>query len=158
MKKPLLLVVIFFQFICYSQQKSFQIEWDGTRILATESSSIEVPSFSKDHFSFSYERGLKYVNQWTSNDWVNERTVSVTNMTTVPISTSELKQLNQKTIPSEPMVVLRNSVGRDKRSVFCEFSPIIKENGVLKKITQLTIGYTRGTNPNNRNARMINNS
>ena len=61
MKKPLLLVVLFFQLISYSQQKTFQIDWDGTRILATESSLIEVPAFNNDHFSFSYENGLKYV-------------------------------------------------------------------------------------------------
>jgi len=134
------LVFLIFSF-CHSQKKSFNIEWDGTQKLSTSRSTIEVPSFNKENFSYSYEKGLAFIAQWETNGLINEKSIEITNASFLIITLNDLKDINLKTIPNKINVKLNNSVARDKNSAFLEITPIIKENGVYKKITSFTVTY-----------------
>ena len=57
------------------------------------------------------------------------------------MSSTELKQLNNDLIPSSIDLVLKNSTGRGINYAYLEFSPIIKDNGVIKKVTSISISY-----------------
>ena len=80
MKKALFSVILLTTFLNYSQQKQFSINWNGTRVLSTESSKVEVPSFNKSNFSFDHISGLKYINQWSTNELVNESSLRIINV------------------------------------------------------------------------------
>ena len=147
MKKKLLLFIYFISFIVFSQQKTFQIEWDGYQKLATKHFSLEVPSFNKEYFSYDTTKGLSFISQWESTTAINQASAVLSNIQYEVISKAELKDLNLLRIPSKPVFVLKNSNARNKQFVYFELTPIIKEaNGSFKKITAFTINYSNAGN------------
>lgn len=128
-------------FYGFSQQKRFDIKWEGTITLKTDNSSIEVPAFNKTNFNFDYTTGLTFFAQWEINTLINETSVQLTNVAYSVISASELKAVPQNTIPNTPKLTLKNSIARDKRYAYLEITPIIKDHGVYKKITSFTVNY-----------------
>jgi Peptidase family C25 len=159
MKKILYTILFLSFFLSYSQQKQFKIEWQGTRTLSASSSKTVVPSFNKENFSFDHISGLKFVSQWELNQSINEKSVKLTNVIYAPIVLNELKDVNIKTIPNQIKFVLKNSIARGKLYAYFEVSPIVKDNGVYKKILSFTITYnSRNEFRTTSNARVITNS
>ncbi|NCQ15657.1 MAG: hypothetical protein GW810_12835, partial [Flavobacteriales bacterium] len=81
MKKKLLLVVFFTSACVFSQQKKFTVDWNGFQTLSAQTFSVNVPSFNRENFSFSYEEGLQFVSQWKSSEFIDETKVNLTNVT-----------------------------------------------------------------------------
>lgn len=146
MKKRVLFLFVFSQTLLFSQQKSFEVIWNGTQVLQTKSASIEVPSFDADHLSFNGDLGLIYVSEWESAGTINESSAVLSNVVYAIISTSELKQLPRNSIPRTPNLILKNAIARDKVSIHLQISPIINDNGIYKKITSFTVNYNTLSN------------
>lgn len=132
----------------FSQQKTYTIAWEGSKKMSTGSFSIEIPSFNKEYFNFSFDEGLQFVDQWEISKAINEASVTVNNISYASISKLELKDLDLSVIPNELKFSLKNSKSRDKLYAFFQLSPIIKDlNGNLKKVTSFKISYnTSNTN------------
>lgn len=145
MKTYILLFFAFVSFFGFSQQKRFEIDWQGTILLQTSNSSIEVPSFDKKHFNFDYSTGISFFAQWDITMPINENSIELTNISYTNISISELKSLPLNTIPNTVKFNFKNTKARGKQTAFIELSPIIKENGVYKKITGFTVNYNTGS-------------
>ena len=159
MKKLTLFFAILTFTFGFSQNKSFKINWEGSKTFSTESYSVEVPYFGKDHFSFALDHGIKFVAQWPSNSFVDSPSTTITNVSYQPISRQDLKGLKLKYIPKQLTFSLRNATARSKNSVYLEISPIINEDGVLKKITSFTVNYRESRGQfQNRTSRQIVNS
>ncbi|MEZ4857114.1 MAG: type IX secretion system sortase PorU [Gelidibacter sp.] len=141
MKKNLFICLALMSFYGFSQQKHFDIKWEGTTTLKTDNSSIEVPAFNKTNFNFDYTTGLTFFAQWEINTLINETSVQLTNVAYSVISASELKAVPQNTIPNAPKLTLKNTIARDKRYAYLEITPIIKDHGVYKKITSFAVNY-----------------
>ena len=60
MKKISFLFTLCICFSAYSQSDNFVIDWNGTKVLSTESSSVEVPFFNKENFNYSVSDGLVF--------------------------------------------------------------------------------------------------
>ena len=146
MKRQLLIVLFLVSCIGFSQQKRFEINWKGSIELKTDNSSIEVPAFNKENFNFSDIDGLTFFAEWETNSPINENSVSLSNVAYVTIPSSELKSLPINTIPTAPKLEVFNATARDKRTVYMEMTPIIKENGVYKKVTSFTVNYNTQSN------------
>ncbi len=142
-KLTLLFLFVFISF-SFSQEKSFQINWKGSKTLNAESFSVEVPHFQDDNFSFTFENGLKFVAQWKSNTRINENSAQISNISYENIPLNQLKGLRQRQIPSQPQFVLKSALNRGENSLYLEVSPIINENGIFKKITAFTVSYSTG--------------
>ncbi|MEZ4792616.1 MAG: type IX secretion system sortase PorU [Gelidibacter sp.] len=143
------LLVLFFicsQPLLFSQQKTFNIEWEGSMMFQTSSARIEVPSFNKEHLSFNDDTGLLYVTEWESSNAVNESSATLENITYATIPSSELKGIPRNTIPRSPKIMLRNATARNKRSVYLQLTPIVIDNGIYKKITSFTVNYNTSSN------------
>ncbi len=141
MKKKILLILLLVSTICFSQQRQFKIDWESTKVLSTGTSTVELPGFNDENFSFDASSGLKFVSQWGSSRFANERTASISNIIYNNISRSELKDLDLKTIPTEITYSLKNSTSRGKNYIYLELNPIIKEGNTFKKITSFRINY-----------------
>ncbi len=141
MKKKLLLLALIVSAVGFSQQKRFDITWNGTKTIATESFSMEVPAFNSEHFSYSLSNGLEFIAQWNISQSINENSVQISNVNYATISRNDLKDVDLKTIPSSLKFSLKNSTSRNKNGAFLTVSPIIKENSVYKKVTSFTINY-----------------
>ena len=126
-----------------AQKKTFTIEWEDPKVQATAISQHKIPSF-KTGFDFSYERGLMFFNQWKVTQPIDELNANLSNITFEVINDEELYDLNKENIPNEIAFKLRNVIGRDQRFAYLELTPIIKENGVYKKIISFTLNYTNG--------------
>ncbi|MCX7551919.1 type IX secretion system sortase PorU [Xanthomarina sp. F2636L] len=161
MKKKLLFLTFFATLVIYSQQKQFQIVWEGEKVLSAGSYSVIVPSFNEANFNYSDTEGLQYISQWKINQAVDASSVNVENVTYANISRSELKNVNIETIPTKLTYSLKTSLARDQMFAYFILSPIIKDaNGTFKKVTSFSISYSNGRLPTNRNQnqRVITNS
>jgi len=158
MKKITILLCLLISGVAFSQQKSFTISWDGTKSVGVHDIKLELPFFQNENFSFDYETGLQYVAQWKSNEFVNEKTAQVTNVSYSTISKSDLKDLDVATIPNKIEFAFSNATARDRNSAILTLSPIIKDNGVYKKITSFTLLYGTRSNFSTRDSNDITNS
>jgi len=160
MKKNLLLLTFFLSIAVFSQQKKFNITWDGYKLLSANDFNIEVPFFNPENFNYSLDKGLQFISQWSISNFVNEASVSIENVSYVTISKGDLKGVNLKTIPSELLFQLKNSISRDKHYAFLSISPIIKnKDGSYKKITSFSVNFNsrnRNTSQNNQRREIIN--
>lgn len=132
-----------------AQQRQFDIKWQETKVLETDYSRIEIPSFDERHFSFDDNNGIKYFNQWESSEQVDENSSQITNIVYETITKGDLKQLDESLIPTDHQLYLRNAVARNQQFVYLELSPIINDSGVYKRIKSFSITYN--TTSQNRN-------
>lgn len=114
--------------------------------METGSSSVTVPAFDKDHFSFNTTTGLKFFAEWPTGGKINKNSVALTNVTYAVISADELKSVPMEAIPTAPQLHFENTTARNKTHAYFELTPIIKDNGVYKKITSFTITYNTSAN------------
>lgn len=140
----LIISLLSISFFGYSQQKQFSISWEGTTVLETSTSRIEVPTFDEKHFDFSREKGITFRAQWDESSYINENSATISQLSYENISASELKGLPLSTIPTTPKFKIRNAINRGDVSAYFEISPIIKDRGVYKKITGFTVNYQYG--------------
>jgi hypothetical protein len=148
MKKHLLILFILVSVLGFSQQKTFEIAWKGTKTLETDNSKIEVPAFSGQNFNFDYTSGITFFAQWRISDLINEGSVQLSNVSYTSISRAELKGLPIHLVPKTPKATLFNSIARAKKAAYLEMTPLINDNGVFKKVTSFTITYNTSSNRN----------
>jgi len=142
MKNKLILIFFLSSFSVFSQQKRFDINWQGNRLLKTAISKIEVPAFDSEHFNFDEINGLTFFAQWDISTTIDEKSVQLTDLTYQVISKNELKDLSIDLLPNVPKVTIRNSRDRNKSFAYLEVSPIINDKGIIKKITSFNVTYS----------------
>ena len=165
MKKKILLLLLTFSVGVFAQQKKYTINWEESKTLTGGSFSFEIPAFNPTYFDFDLDKGLRFVDQWESKGLVNESSVSVTNVVYQPITKADLKDLNINTIPNTLQFTLKNTVARNKRYIYFQLSPIVKdESNRFKRITSFQVNYKIGSSnnqtflKNNNASRVISNS
>jgi len=135
------------------------INWNGTKLLSTETSSFEVPFFNKENFNFSVSKGLTFFSQWKTEGYINESSAKLVNVKYTTILKEQLNDIKLETIPNGIKFSLKNSTSRNIQAVLLEISPIINDNGVFKKITSFNVQYNiSGNNKNSSNLQVITNS
>ncbi|MEY8847396.1 type IX secretion system sortase PorU [Psychroserpens sp. XS_ASV72] len=152
MNRQIPIFLLFIVSIAFSQQKQFNIDWQGTKLMETTSFSLEVPSFSQENFSYSQDKGLKFVAQWIIPTKINEESAELYDIAYQTIPKANLKDLQIDRIPKSVQFKLSNSIDRNKIYAFLELSPIINENGIFKKVVSFKLRYNNSTNSANRNA------
>jgi len=147
MKNCSVFILTILGLFAFAQQKQFNIEWSGEKILETEYGKIVVPSFAEQHFSYDDKNGLLFFSQWDSNGgYVDENSVTLSNITYETITQSDLKNLNTNLIPKSPKFNFYNTNARDKRGYYFEISPIINDRSIYKKIKSFTVNYNTTLN------------
>ncbi|PWI31290.1 peptidase C25 [Flavobacteriaceae bacterium LYZ1037] len=162
MKKKFVFLLFFVTLIAFSQQKQFEINWEGSKVLSTESFKLSVPSFNKANFNFSLTDGLQFVSQWSISQIIDENSVSINNVQYATITRAELKDLNVETIPNELTYSLKTSIARNSYSAYLVLSPIVKTSeNTYKKVVSFSVFYSNGrfnTNNSRFQNRVITNS
>jgi hypothetical protein len=141
MNRLLFCISLICSFIGHSQTQTFDIDWNGSIIMSTSNKATETPSFNQKNYNFSFENGLVFSGQWSTNGSIDETSAELTSIETVEISMADLKQLPLKTIPNGPKMKVANARSRNKTNGSVEIYPIFYSNGVLKKIIRFSIAY-----------------
>lgn len=145
MKKNILIILLMVSVVLNAQQKKYRIVWEESQTLSGANFSIIIPSFNKEYVTYNDVDGLLFVDQWESQQLVNENSVSLSNVNYQSISKSELKDLDLSIIPHELKFSLKNSISRNKSYVYFQCTPIVKDsNGNYKKIISFQINYKFG--------------
>ena len=149
MKKKILLFLLICSTVVFSQQKKYSITWSASEKISGSNFKFETPSFNKEYFTFNFEDGLLFVDQWETINAIDESSITVSNVVYGNITKTELKDLDLKTIPSKLSYSLKNSTSRNKQYGYFQLTPIIKEaNGALKKVLSFQIDYKNGNSRN----------
>ncbi|AUP80261.1 type IX secretion system sortase PorU [Flavivirga eckloniae] len=131
--------------VAFGQQKKYTILWDGSKSISVGSYTIEVPSFNSENFVYGPIQGLLFVDQWETNQLINESSITISHVTYAPISKTNLKDLDINKIHGELKYSLKNSIARDKQYASLSLSPIIKDSGdSYKKVVSFQINYKHG--------------
>ncbi|WP_242204936.1 type IX secretion system sortase PorU [Aestuariivivens insulae] len=145
MKERFLVLFILFYTLAFAQQKQFSIQWEGVQKLSTGHSTIEIPTFNRDNFSYDFDTGLLFIAQWKTTTPVNEASIVVNNISYKTVAKNELKDLDLSKIATKLTYSLHNSYGRYKQYAFFQLSPIIKDaSGNYKKVVSFQIEYKNG--------------
>tara|TARA_R110002049_G_scaffold143633_1_gene305815 strand:- start:7985 stop:11863 length:3879 start_codon:yes stop_codon:yes gene_type:complete len=151
MKEKLFLLFLIISMVVFGQQKKYTITWEAPQTISGGTYTIEIPSFNKENFTYDFDDGLQFVDQWEISSVVNEASVAISNVTYASISKIDLKDLDSSKIPSELKFTLKNSKARDKLYALFQLLPIIKDsNGSYKKVTSFQISYS--TNAGNKSS------
>lgn len=147
MKKIYIIIFILFSSFIFGQQKQFNINWDGTVVLETAISKIEIPSFDASHLNYNGDIGLIFYSEWESSSVssIDQNSVQISNVVYSTITATDLKDLNTDLIPSTIYYKLYNTTARGQRSCYFEMSPIIKKGSVYKKVESFTLKYSNGS-------------
>ncbi|RED48494.1 type IX secretion system sortase PorU [Seonamhaeicola aphaedonensis] len=145
MKKKYLLVFLMTSVFGFSQQKQYNLAWDGMKTISGGNFKLKIPAFNSNHFSYGFEEGLLFTDQWEISGTVNEASATVSNISYETISKNELGDLDLNTIPNELSYSLKNSLGRHKKYAFFQLTPIIKyDNENYKRVTSFQLNYNSG--------------
>ena len=145
-EKILFLLFISCAITVFGQQKKYTIAWGASKTISGGSYTIEIPSFNNENFSYGFEEGMLFVDQWETNQLVNESSVVISHVVYTAISKVNLKDLDLNRIPNTLGFSLKNSRARDKQYAFFELSPIIKDiRGGYKKVVSFQLDYKNGT-------------
>ena len=152
MKKILILLTIFSYTIVFSQQKRFDLNWSNSKTIVADSYSKVIPYFlPEENYNYSLSNGVQFSSQWKINGSINENSVTINNVKYSPISKSELKDLNIKTIPNSLKYSLKNSKARNESYAVLNVSAIVNNNGAYSKVTSFTVNYNNSNQSLNSN-------
>ncbi|MDO5978114.1 type IX secretion system sortase PorU [Flavivirga spongiicola] len=150
MKKEILFLLFISCTIAVSgQQKKYTITWEDSKTISGGSYTIEIPSFNTENFSYGFEEGILFVDQWEVNQLVNESSAVISNVVYTSISKANLKDLDLNKIPNTLKFNLKNSKSREKQYAVFELSPIVKDSrDGYKKVISFQLDYKNGLTTN----------
>ncbi|WP_128762324.1 type IX secretion system sortase PorU [Leeuwenhoekiella aestuarii] len=132
---------IFNLFLLVAQQKQFAISWSENVNVSTIQQPLLVPGFEETNFSYSPVTGIRYLNRWRAEGAVDLNTVRLQNIVYERVNSQTLLSLKQDLIPEAHKLKASNSNARGTGFFEFSFSPIIKSDGVIKRVTSFTISY-----------------
>lgn len=143
MKKIIFLVFICFFTTSWSQNKvDINVNWTPTSPYFIGSYSIKIPQFKAPEFSFDDgNKSIIYSSFTPSSRPIEESSLIISDLVTVPISISELGELNRNNIPNSINASLSNVVAREKYNTVFSFSPLIKQNDTYYKVVSLRYAF-----------------
>lgn len=147
MKNSLLICLLLsISFAIKAQQTSpVIINWSKTKPINFGAYSLKIPTFNGDNFAFDPVKKTVHFNILIQNVKNNEGII-LTNFTYENITTDELGDLSIANIPQTPNESLQKKKSRNINTTFLSFSPLIKDNFGVKKITSFS--YTIVANSN----------
>ncbi|WP_245924697.1 type IX secretion system sortase PorU [Mesonia algae] len=116
----------------------------GTIAVSAQERTILIPDDFQEKSNFSIDDDAKqmtYNYQWKENGSINNYQVkSVSYESNEKI---DLNRIDKKLIPSIPKVKLVSSIARDDSYFVASVNPLVNQNGQIKRISSITISYTK---------------
>ncbi len=139
--------VFFFLFIniVFSQQKQFKLDWKHGIPTTYQNKIIKtVYGFQPENFIYNDAlKTVKFATSFPSTHYINEQNIIINSIQYTPISAEELKSYNTNLIDNNINIIAKNTTARNKKGVYLQFNPIVKQNGQFKKVITITVSFTQ---------------
>lgn len=152
MKKIVLLFVLFgIPFVMFGQSKTIRIDWkDNDQIQRinqkkTVVNRAETAISDKKYLEVNSNR-VMFSQVWRDNRAANPNSARITGITYSTATQQQLAEVDKSQIPTRPSYSLRSTYSRDHLFTTFSITPIIKDNGVFKKIESFSLTYSYQTN------------
>ncbi len=151
MKNYYLISIIFFCLLSYAQEKrTVSIEWASDGVYRhNQAFEFRIPNFKSEFFNFLDEsKSISFVQKFKTDNEVDENSLVVSNIVYETISKEALGELNKGLIKSNINPIIYNSKARDDYYAVFTFQPIIKQDGVYKRVKSLEYSFLYDGNTN----------
>ncbi|SFU31111.1 Por secretion system C-terminal sorting domain-containing protein [Pustulibacterium marinum] len=141
--KNALPLILFFAILLNvkAQQKVVTFDWDGYKELVNESGSVRIPNATDVNFDFE-DGVLIYRTQWKDNQYIDETSVTISNINYETVSKSNLYDLSIDGLQNSIDGIIETTKARGKFYSILQFSPYIYDQGVYKRVTSVTFNYS----------------
>src|SRR5690554_4373325 len=144
MKKVTIYIALFFGLAGWSQQKRIVLDW-GYSTPQTKSTVVsrttEKPLESTARFSAEENT---YIEVWQDQSFATSGSARISNVSYETLSAVAYSSLDQNLLPNTINFKLSSSRARDQILTTLEFTPIVNDNGVIKKVKAFDLSYTSG--------------
>ncbi len=138
-KSIVFLTFLFINAVCAQHNTTINVNWTDKKLYSIGEIGYNIPQFESANFIYNSEsRSVLYASKISTEGFISEENFILSNVILTEISTDELGDLNLQAIPNTLHFFVKNITSRDENSVYISFSPLIKENGVYKKIRSLS--------------------
>ena len=142
MKKKLTFLIGILFISAQAQNKHFDLVWNDTPTqFSTEDSSIKLPTFTKEYFVYNDDATISFVAQWNDDRSVNKNSIRIENVAYGTLSNENLGGIDKRKLPTTIKSEILNSSARGKNAHVLVVSPLINENGVVKKVLSFDVSY-----------------
>ena len=145
MKKLILFfTLILIPITLVGQDKFIELDWNNTNASKWRSTSQKNTVNDKNSevlIRLLINQDMNFIKQWEDINYVDENSLEISNIIYEKLSNNELKILNKKLIIGKHITELKSGKSRDKFYTSILINPIIKVNGVPKKIISFKISY-----------------
>lgn len=147
MKKKLTFLLGILFISMHAQNKHFDLAWsDTTTEFSTENFNIKLPTFNKEYFVYNGDATISFIAQWDDDRNANEKSIRFDNITYGVLTNTQIGNIDKQKLPSVATIKLLNSKARGKNNHILVVSPLINENGVIKKVTSFDVSYNFSAN------------
>ena len=147
--RKLLYLLLVTSFAFGQNSNKIQIDWKGLSDVEYGTTKFSLPLFSYENFQFNPElSSLSFVKKIEASGWINEKSLTLSNVEYTPLSSDELAAVQVLKIPSEIQAKIENESARGLIKGLLTFSPIIKKDGAFYKVTSLSYDFALDPNFN----------
>ena len=143
MKKHILLYIFLqISFISIGQSKQFEIYWNDIDQQNSETTTQNIKKkYSPGLIDVLISQDMNYDIQWEDTNYVDEKSLEISNIRYDNLSSHELKIAQKEFLLDKHISVLKSGKARNKLYSSISINPIIKVNGVYKKIISFKVSY-----------------
>jgi Peptidase family C25 len=140
-----LFLLIIYQISFAQENNTISIDWIDGEYSVNETTKIDLPHFNSDSFIYDdVKKNIFYSKKIEVGYFIDEKSISITNVIYETISEDKLSNLDKQNIPSDINATVQNANARDTNFALIAFSPIIKDGNVFKKVKSLTYSFAAG--------------
>ena len=145
MKKLILFfTLILIPITVVGQDKFIELDWNNTDASKWRSTSQKNTVNEKDSealIRLLINQDMNFIKQWEDRDYIDQNSLEISNIIYEKLSNNELKIVNKKLLIGKHIAELKSGKSRNKFYTSILINPIIKVNGVPKKIISFKISY-----------------
>ncbi len=132
----------FFAIVSAQTTESVVISWSVNEKYAVGLSYFKLPYFAEENFEFdTHTHQIVFKKRLQTTAFVNPKSIKILDINYESISKNYLFDVDFQTIPTSINLKIENTTARDEHFSTLQFSPIILENNVLKKVVSVTFSF-----------------
>ena len=161
MKKIAVLFFCFiFWFVGIAQNRDIIVDWSSFNLSnkLVNTSDKTTKKRNKSSHLWVNKTLCSFSQQWKDNALADSKTLKISNLKYQPLNASELSKINTGIIPSQLNATIKSGIARGVIYTTLSFSPIVKIDGIYKKVVSLTVSYSKKQVKNANNVPSITNS